>query len=75
MLRIVAENLAENAIRYAGHGARFTFCVARGGDFVVFTAADDGVGVPTPPSTGCSSASGAPTPHARRAEPGSGSRS
>ena len=24
MLRIVAENLAENAIRYAGHGATFT---------------------------------------------------
>jgi len=46
MLRIVAENLAENAIRYAGHGARFTFGVARAGDFVVVTAADDGVGVP-----------------------------
>jgi signal transduction histidine kinase len=46
MLRIVAENLAENAIRYAGHGARFTFSVARAGDFVVMTAADDGVGVP-----------------------------
>jgi len=45
-LRIVAENLAENAIRYAGHGARFTFGVARAGDFVVVTAADDGVGVP-----------------------------
>jgi signal transduction histidine kinase len=46
MLRIVAENLAENAIRYAGHGARFTFTVARAGDFVVVTAADDGAGVP-----------------------------
>ncbi|MGN6799415.1 MAG: sensor histidine kinase [Gaiellaceae bacterium] len=46
MLRIVAENLAENAIRYAGHGARFTFAVSRAGDFVVVTAADDGVGVP-----------------------------
>jgi two-component system, OmpR family, phosphate regulon sensor histidine kinase PhoR len=45
MLRIVAENLAENAIRYAGHGARFTFTVARAGDFVVVTAADDGGGV------------------------------
>jgi signal transduction histidine kinase len=48
MLRIVAENLAENAIRYSGHGARFTFTVARSGDFVVVTAADDGVGVPAP---------------------------
>ncbi len=27
MLRIVAENLAENAIRYAGHGATFTLSV------------------------------------------------
>ena len=47
MLRIVAENLAENAIRYAGHGATFTFDVMRAGDTVVLTAADDGVGVPT----------------------------
>jgi two-component system phosphate regulon sensor histidine kinase PhoR len=46
MLRIVAENLAENAIRYAGHGARFTVGVTAAGDFVVLTAADDGVGVP-----------------------------
>jgi signal transduction histidine kinase len=45
MLRIVAENLAENAIRYAGHGARFSFSVAHAGDFAVLTAADDGVGV------------------------------
>jgi two-component system phosphate regulon sensor histidine kinase PhoR len=45
MLRIVAENLAENAIRYAGHGARFTFSVARSGDSVVMMAADDGAGV------------------------------
>jgi signal transduction histidine kinase len=46
MLRIVSENLAENAVRYAGHGARFTFGVARAGEFVVLTAVDDGVGVP-----------------------------
>jgi two-component system phosphate regulon sensor histidine kinase PhoR len=46
MLRIVAENLAEYAIRYAGHGARFTFTVTRAGDFVIVTAGDDGVGVP-----------------------------
>jgi signal transduction histidine kinase len=45
MLRIVAENLAENAIRYAGHGARFTFSMAQAGDVSVLTAADDGVGV------------------------------
>ena len=46
MLRIVAENLAENAIRYAGHGSRFVFSVARAGDFGVVMAADDGAGVP-----------------------------
>jgi signal transduction histidine kinase len=45
MLRILVENLAENAIRYAGHGARFTVTVARAGDAVLLTAADDGVGV------------------------------
>jgi two-component system, OmpR family, phosphate regulon sensor histidine kinase PhoR len=41
MLRIVGENLAENAIRYAGHGARFTFEVSEG----AITARDDGAGV------------------------------
>ena len=46
MLRIVAQNLAENAIRYAGHGAHFTLSIRRAGDFVVLTAADDGAGVP-----------------------------
>jgi two-component system phosphate regulon sensor histidine kinase PhoR len=45
MLKVIAENLAENAIRYAGHGARFTFDVHRAGEFAVLTAADDGVGV------------------------------
>src|SRR5436309_6812579 len=29
MLKMIAENLAENAIRYAGHGASFTFDVKR----------------------------------------------
>jgi signal transduction histidine kinase len=46
ILRIVAENLAENAIRYAGHGARFTLEVRRAGEFAVLSAADDGSGVP-----------------------------
>jgi two-component system, OmpR family, phosphate regulon sensor histidine kinase PhoR len=46
MLRMVAQNLAENAIRYAGHGAHFTFSIQRAGAFVVLTAADDGAGVP-----------------------------
>jgi two-component system phosphate regulon sensor histidine kinase PhoR len=46
MLRMIAQNLAENAIRYAGHGARFTLSIHRAGSFVVLTAADDGAGVP-----------------------------
>ena len=33
MLRMVVENLAENAIRYAGHGARFTLSIRRSGEF------------------------------------------
>jgi signal transduction histidine kinase len=45
MLRVVAQNLAENAVRYAGEGSTFTLS-ARGEDGVVMlTAADDGVGV------------------------------
>ena len=47
MLRMVAENLTENAIRYAGHGSQFTISVQRAGEFAVMTAADDGVGVET----------------------------
>jgi signal transduction histidine kinase len=41
MLRVVVENLARNALRYAGPGATFTVTVAADG----LTAADDGVGV------------------------------
>ena len=46
MLRMIAQNLAENAIRYAGHGASFRLSIHRAGAFVVLTAADDGAGVP-----------------------------
>ncbi len=46
MLRIVAENLAENSIRYAGHGSTLRLSIERSGDFAVLTAADDGAGVP-----------------------------
>jgi signal transduction histidine kinase len=46
MLRVVAENLAMNAIRYAGLGATFTFAVDRSEDGVLLRAVDDGVGVP-----------------------------
>ena len=45
MLRILAENLAENAIRYAGHGATFTLSVMHEGGANVLLAADDGIGV------------------------------
>ena len=44
MLRIVAENLVENAIRYAGHGATFRLTVERNGG-TTLTATDDGPGV------------------------------
>jgi signal transduction histidine kinase len=46
MLQMVAENLAENAVRYAGHGASFTLSIERAGEFAVLRAADDGVGIP-----------------------------
>jgi len=45
MLRVVLENLAENAIRYAGDGSTFSIVLGRVGDEVVLTAADDGAGV------------------------------
>ena len=45
MIRVVAQNLAENAIRYAGPGATFTLAVERVGDAVVLRGTDDGVGV------------------------------
>ncbi len=46
MLEIVAANLAENAIRYAGPGATFTLSVRTAGGQTVLSGADDGVGVP-----------------------------
>jgi two-component system, OmpR family, phosphate regulon sensor histidine kinase PhoR len=45
MLRVVAQNLAENAIRYAGPGATATLSVEREEDGVVLRIADDGAGV------------------------------
>ena len=45
MLRVVARNLAENAIRYAGPGANATLSVRRDGGTVVIGVTDDGVGV------------------------------
>ena len=39
------EDLAENAVRYAGQGATFTLAVERDGDEVVVRGTDDGVGV------------------------------
>jgi signal transduction histidine kinase len=41
MIRVLAQNLAENAIRYAGPGSTLTLAVHDG----VFEAADDGAGV------------------------------
>jgi len=45
MLHVVAQNLAENAIRYAGPGATARLSVVRDEDEVVLSIADDGVGV------------------------------
>ncbi len=45
MLRVVARNLAENAIRYAGPGATFALSVERECQHVVLVGRDDGVGV------------------------------
>ena len=45
MLRVVAQNLAENAIRYAGPGANAHLSVRREDDRVVLRIVDDGAGV------------------------------
>jgi signal transduction histidine kinase len=46
LLRVIAQNLAMNAIRYAGPGATFTLAVERTDDAIVLRGTDDGVGVP-----------------------------
>ena len=46
MLRLVAENLLENALRYAGEGATCTVSLSRDDRRVVLEVADDGAGVP-----------------------------
>jgi two-component system, OmpR family, phosphate regulon sensor histidine kinase PhoR len=46
MLRVVAENLTENSLRYAGPGATFRLSVERIGAEAVLRAVDDGTGVP-----------------------------
>jgi two-component system, OmpR family, phosphate regulon sensor histidine kinase PhoR len=45
MMRVVARNLAENAIRYAGPGATATLSVRREVGEVVLAVVDDGAGV------------------------------
>jgi signal transduction histidine kinase len=45
MLQVVAGNLAENAVRYAGTGATLTLAATREPGVVVLSAADDGTGV------------------------------
>src|SRR5438105_5115874 len=45
LVRIVVENLAENAIRHAGSGAVFVLTGAVEADRLVLSAVDDGVGV------------------------------
>jgi two-component system phosphate regulon sensor histidine kinase PhoR len=45
MLRVVVQNLAENALRYAGVGAGARLSVERRLEGVVLTVADDGAGV------------------------------
>jgi two-component system, OmpR family, phosphate regulon sensor histidine kinase PhoR len=46
MLRLVAENLLVNTIRYAGEGATCTVSLRRDDSGVVLEVADDGAGVP-----------------------------
>jgi len=45
LVRVVIENLAENAIRYAGEGAVFTLSAGRDDDRLTLTGSDTGAGV------------------------------
>ncbi|MGH3006564.1 MAG: sensor histidine kinase [Gaiellaceae bacterium] len=45
MIRVVAQNLAQNAIRYAGPGAHLTLAVKHEDGGAALVASDDGVGV------------------------------
>jgi two-component system, OmpR family, phosphate regulon sensor histidine kinase PhoR len=45
MLRVIARNLAENAIRYAGTGALFVLSVERAQDTITLVGRDDGIGI------------------------------
>jgi signal transduction histidine kinase len=45
MLRVIAANLAENALRYAGEGTTFTLSARRAGDLALLEGSDDGPGV------------------------------
>jgi signal transduction histidine kinase len=45
MIRVIAQNLAQNSIRYAGPGARLTLTARQEEDGASLVAADDGVGV------------------------------
>jgi signal transduction histidine kinase len=51
MMRVVAQNLAENSIRYSGPGATFTLAVEHEDGAVVVRGTDDGVGVDEPELT------------------------
>jgi len=45
MIRVVVQNLAQNAVRYAGPGAHVTLTLRHEDGGVAFIASDDGVGV------------------------------
>ena len=45
-VRQILFNLVSNAVRFSNAGGRITLAAARRGDFVEFTVADDGVGIP-----------------------------
>jgi two-component system, OmpR family, phosphate regulon sensor histidine kinase PhoR len=47
MLRVVAENLVANSIRYAGPGSTCRVTAARTGEVATLSVADDGVGLAT----------------------------
>ena len=75
MLQVVAQNLATNAIRYAGSGSTLTLTCRETATRACSSPRTTASGSPRRTCRGSSSASTGPTRRAPRAAPGSGSRS
>jgi signal transduction histidine kinase len=71
-VRQILFNLVSNAVRFSNAGGRIRLAAARRGDFVEFTVADDGVGIPADALPDIFRPFEARAPHGRRGGAGLG---